>query len=116
MSAPGKRPLHHTNACKAYKGAGKREKNRDRRMARIARGFRSAEVHVHPEKRRKHVHEDACVIEYTVIDGESRRVMHRSAHGTPTAIPRALRFEDVAFCATHHAWEPRVMAVSVPHR
>jgi hypothetical protein len=40
MSAPGKRPAHHTNKCKAYRSSGRREKNRDRRMARIARGFR----------------------------------------------------------------------------
>lgn len=118
MSAPGKRPAHHTNACKAYKSSGKREKNRERRNARIARRFRTHEVHAHPEPRQKHTHVSTCVVEYQVrerADGPSI-TRHRSAHGSPTAIPRRMRFEDVAFCATHHEWEPRVIAVSVSHR
>ena len=40
MSAPGKRPQRHTDKCKAYRADNRREKNRDRRAARIQRGFR----------------------------------------------------------------------------
>lgn len=39
MSSPKHRPSKHTDACKRYRNEGRREKNRDRRVARIRRGF-----------------------------------------------------------------------------
>lgn len=40
MSSPKHRPTKHTDACKRYRNEGRREKNRDRRVTRIVKGFR----------------------------------------------------------------------------
>lgn len=105
--------------CAAYESRGQRERNRDRRMARIARGFRTFETHAHPEPRHAHKHEASvrngeaiktCTIERTFKNTMGKQThevasVHHGFGSGPTAIPAKMSKRNPTFCFNHHRWE-----------
>ena len=119
--------------CAAYLSSGRRVRNRDRRLARIARGFRTHETHNHllsvydarrdemvdVSTRQPHKHVEAapqgeyvrtCTVVLVRKNSEGKQVTLRYSahHGQgkgPTAIPARLAKMNPRFCVNHHRWE-----------